>query len=163
MMRKLSIYLMAGTLALLIGACQVGLSRNPDGSLRVEGTMSEEALANEVRAAVADPLIEQVDVTLENGYARCRLVRKRPTGGGQDELSFRLALGVVDGHLTATLSDVDVNGFAPTVSLLAAWNQRIASNLERAGRRTPNSTLQQVDINPDGIQMVWRVETARSR
>jgi len=143
--------------------CQIGLTRNSDGSLRVEASISQEALAREVRSAIADPLVEEVQVTLESGYARIHLTRRRAAGSRTDELSFRLDLGTADGHLTAQLSDVVVNGYQPTDSLLSTWNSRIAANLERAAGRTPNSQLQSVDVSDSGVQMVWRVETARSR
>lgn len=152
-------------LLLAFGAvgCQIGLTRNADGSLRVEASIDQETLAREVRGAVRDPLVEDVQVELEDGYARVRMTRRRAAGSATDELSFRLDLGAANGHLTARLSNVVVNGFQPTESLLSTWNARIADNLERAAGRTPNSRLQDVDVTPDGVQMVWRVETARSR
>jgi hypothetical protein len=163
MRRICSGILLLGLMVLGLVGCQIGLTRNPDGSLRVEASIGEEALAREVRAAIADPLVEEVQVSLERGYARISLSRRRPAGNTTDTLSFRLDLGVADGHLTAHLSSVVVNGYQPTDTLLAAWNERIANNLERAAGRTPNSTLQSVQVTDQGINMVWRIETARSR
>ncbi|MGA9533644.1 MAG: hypothetical protein WBR18_13085 [Anaerolineales bacterium] len=163
MKRSWTASLTLGLVALGLVGCQIGMTRNPDGSLRVEASIGEEALAREVRAAIADPLVEDVQVAMQDGYASLSLSRRRPAGNGTDTLSFRLDLGAAAGHLTASLTDVVVNGLQPTHSLLGTWNERIANNLERAAGQTPNSKLQSVQVTTDGIQLVWRIETARSR
>jgi hypothetical protein len=80
-----------------------------------------------------------------------------------DALTFRLDLGVSDGHLTATISGAKVNDHPFDEERVAVWNQRIAERLERVGKRNPDSTLQEVTVTSDALEMVWGVETARSR
>ncbi len=147
----------------LIAGCQVGISRNSDGSLRVEAQMSEAALTREVQAALADPLIEGVTVDARDGYLQVEAERRRPGSNRRDNISYRLTLGVEDGHLAARISDLQLGGYEIDDSQLAAWNERIAANLERAGRESEQSELTDVTVNSDGMTLVWRVETARSR
>lgn len=148
---------------LLLASCQVGVSRNEDGSLRVEGTMSEQAIQSEIERALADPFIEELQVDLRDGYLLIHGVRRRPTGAAVDEMSFRLDLGVADGHLTAAVSQAEIDGVPIDSRTVAAWNERIAGGLERGGQQTPNASLIEVRVRPAGVTMAWRVETPRSR
>lgn len=149
--------------AVLVAGCAVDISRNPDGSLRVEAEMPQAALEAEIRAAMSDPLVEEVTVNLHDGYLTTSTTRRRAGSSEKDTLSYRIDLGVADGHMTAVISDVKVNGWTPTASAIQEWNDRIASNLEKAGRESENSELSDVRVTPESVILVWRVETARSR
>lgn len=162
MFRKRWVFITFALMALL-AACQVGISRNDDGSLRIEGEMPESALEAEIKAAIADPLVEDVSVDLHSGYLTAVAGRRRLSGSGRDTISFRLDLGVEDGHMTAVVSEVVVDGFSVSQARVQAWNQRIAANLERAGNRSEDSDLVDVLVTGDAVTLVWRVETARSR
>jgi hypothetical protein len=147
----------------LLAGCAVDISRNPDGSLRVEAEIPQAALEAEIRAAISDPMVESVSVDLHDGYLRAETTRRRLASSQLDTMSFRLDLGVSDGHMTAFISDVQVNGWTPAASAIQEWNERIASNLERAGRESENSELTEVTVTPQAVMLVWRVETTRSR
>ena len=146
-----------------VSACSLDIKRNPDGSLTVESSMTEASLQAELEAAIADPLMRDFTADLREGYVFVSAERERMSGGEIDTMTFRLDLGVSDGHLTATISEVQLNGLPIEDARVAGWNERIATKLERAGQRNPNSTLQAVAISPDALTMVWRIETARSR
>lgn len=162
-MRMVRALLAALGLAGLLTACQIGVERSPDGSLRVEATMSEEQLETELRAALGDPGIEEVQVETQAGYLMVMAERSRTGEDVVDTLTFRLELAAVGGHLDAQVSDVVVDGFSISEARVQRWNERIAANLERAGARRPNSRLERVVVSEGGVTMVWRVETARSR
>ena len=147
----------------IVSGCQVGINRNDDGSLRLEAHMPETALEQEIRSAIADPLIREVSVDLRSGYLLAEASRERLNGDGQDSLSFRLDLGARDGHMAAVISDVVFDGFSLRQDRVNLWNQRIATNLERAGSRSQDSQLVEVQVEPDAVTLVWRVETPRSR
>jgi len=89
--------------------------------------------------------------------------RKRLNSDQTDTLTFRLDLGVSDGHLTATISNALLDGQTIGADRVANWNERIANRLENFGKRRPNSRLQSVSVTSETIEMLWRVETARSQ
>lgn len=150
-------------IVLAVSACSIDVGRNPDGSLRVESSMTEASMQAEIEAAIADPLLQDFTVDLRDGYASVSATRKRVGSEETDTMTFRLDLGVDDGHLTATVSEVQLNDRPIDEERVTVWNERIATKLERAGRRNPDSTLQSVTISQDALTMIWRVETARSR
>lgn len=150
-------------LVVLAGACNVSINRNTDGSLSVEASISETAIQAEIEAALNDPLIQELSVDLQDGYILVTGERRRISGSQTDTLSFRLDLGVKDGHLSAVVSEAQIDGIPIDEARVKVWNQRIANRLERAGQRNPNSTLQSVTVTPDAVKMTWRVETRRSR
>lgn len=160
--RKPGALLLAWVLAMTLAGCGVDLSRNPDGSLRAEAALGEQALQSEISAALSDPSFQRVAVDLGQGVIYVRGERTRPDGG-HDWMTFSLYLDAVDGAMTAQVSDVKVNGYDLRQATIQNWNQRIANNLERAARRNPNSELQSAVVTPEGLTLVWRIDTARSR
>jgi hypothetical protein len=150
-------------MATALSACSINVDRNPDGSLTVEAVMDEATLQSELKAAIADPLVEDFTVDLNDGYILVSGERRRAMSDDVDTLSFRLDLGVSDGHLSATISGAELNGRPIEEARVAIWNERIATRLERWGKRHPDGTLQSVTISGDSLTMVWQVETWRSR
>jgi hypothetical protein len=146
-----------------LSGCTINIDRNPDGSLNLEALMDEATLQSELRAAIADPLVQDLTVELSDGYIQASTERKRIMIDDVDSLSFRLDLGVQDGHMTAEISEAQLNGEPLEEERVEAWNARIATRLERAGRRNPDSTLEAVTISDESLTMVYRVETWRSR
>lgn len=150
-------------LACVLSACGLQLDRNPDGSIRLETNMTEQSLQSEIARAIADPLITNFSIDLREGFISVSADRKRIDSDVTDTMTFRLDLGESDGHLTAVISDVQLDGFPVDEARVAVWNQTIATRLERAGKRNADSTLQEVITSNDTITMVWRIETAQSR
>jgi hypothetical protein len=150
-------------LAFALSACGMQLERNPDGSIRLETNMTEQSLQSEISQAIADPLITNFSIDFREGYVSVSADRKRIDSDVIDTMTFRLDLGESDGHLTAVISDVTLDGFPIDEARVAVWNQTIATRLERAGKRNANSSLEEVLISNDAITMVWRIETAQSR
>jgi hypothetical protein len=165
-MNKRRIWITLGILSLVaipLAACGLNLVRNPEGSLRLETTMTEESLRDETDWAITDPLITNFEVDLKDGYAAVTADRKRVGSDVIDTMSFRMTLGAADGHLTAEISDVVVDGIAVDEARIDNWNESIATRLERAGKRNADSTLQEVHVMEDSLKMVWRIETPRSK
>ncbi len=150
-------------MGLAVSACSVEIERNTDGSLAVESSMTGDALQDELEAAIADPLVREFTADLHDGYILVTSERERVMSDGTDTMTFRLDLGVSDGHLTATVSDALLNDLPIEEERVAVWNERIATKLGRSGQRNPNSTLQAVTVSEDGLTMIWRIETSRSR
>lgn len=150
-------------LGVMLSACGVDINRNDDGSLTVEATMLEDDLQREIRAAIADPLIQELAVEFQDGYVDVIGERKRLKSEEIDTIRFRLNLGVGDGHLTAIISEARLNNTSIDGERVGLWNERIANRLARSGNRNPNSKLQTVVVGNDSVTMVWRVETPRSR
>ena len=148
---------------LAMSACTIHIDRNKDGSLRAESLLPEETLQREIRLAIADPKVQEVTADLHDGFISVTGARKRDGSDETDTLSFRLTLGVADGHLTATVSDAKLNDIPIAEERVAKWNERIAENLEKGGQKNPNSTLQSINVTAEAVTMAWRIETKRSR
>jgi hypothetical protein len=159
----LSLILPVTLLGVLVSSCAANITRNEDGSLTVETSMPAESLQTEILAAIADPLIEELTVQLQSGYINVSGTLKRLNSDRTDTLSFRLDLGIGDGNLTASISNALIDGQPVDADRVAQWNQRIANRLEHFGQRRENSSLQSVTVTSEAIEMVWRVETARSQ
>lgn len=149
--------------AVALSACTIQVDREDDGSLRAESRIPEKSIGKEIALALRDTQVKELTVDLRQGYMQVTGVRELPVGGHTDTLRFNLALGVVDGHLTATISDATLNDNPIPEERVAEWNERIARNLERRAGNHPNSTLQSVSVTPDAVTMVWRIETKYSR
>jgi len=162
-LKLFSIILIVGLFATLVSSCSANIARNEDGSLTVQTSMTAESLQAEIQAAIADPLIEELTVQLQSSYIDVNGTRKRLNSDQTDTLTFRLDLGVSDGHLTATISNALLDGQTIGADRVANWNERIANRLENFGKRRPNSRLQSVSVTSETIEMLWRVETARSQ
>lgn len=161
--KLLSLILLLGLLGALVSGCTANITRNADGSLTVETSMTAESLQTEIQATIADPLIQNLTVQLEQGYINVNGERKRLNSDQTDTLTFRLDLGVSDGHLTATISNAQIDSQTVEANRVALWNERIANRLENFGQRRPNISLQSVNVTSQAIMMTWHVETARSQ
>ena len=162
-LKLFSLFLLVGLLGALVSGCTANITRNADGSLTIETSMTAESLQAEIQAAIADPLIQNLTVQLEQGYINVSGERKRLNSDQTDTLTFRLDLGASDGHLTATISNALIDGQAVEANRVALWNERIANRLENFDQRRPNSSLQSVNVTSEAITMTWHVETARSQ
>jgi hypothetical protein len=158
-----ALIVVAAACALLLGACQYNVTRNDDGSLNVTTTVSGDELNAEIKAAIADPLVQDITVTLQAGYVDVSGTRKRLESDKLDTLTFRLDLGASNGQLTATVSNAQIDGKSVEADRVALWNERIANRLANFGKRQENGTLQSVTVAPGVITMTWRVETKRSQ
>ena len=154
---------LAAVAILALSACSINLDRNPDGSLKVEIDLPESTIQDEISMALNDPLIEDLQADLRQGYIFVSGDRRRAIGDEVDAMTFRLDLGTQDGHLTAVVSDAKINDEPVDAAYIAVWNERIAGRLESAAKRNPNATLQSVSVSDDALHFTWRVETARSR
>ena len=162
-LKLFSLFLLVGLFSVLVSGCAATITRNNDGSLTVESTMTAESLQAEIQAAIADPLIQNLTAQLESGYINVSGERKRLNSDQTDTLTFRLDLGVSDGHLIATILNALIDSKPVEADRVTLWNERLANRLEQFGQRRSDSSLQSVTVTSQGITMVWRVETARSQ
>jgi len=154
---KVLIILMA-LLLLLTSACKANISRNKDGSLTVETTISQQELQNAITAAIADPLVKNITVSLQTGYISVSGERQRLNDAGKmDTLSFRLDLTASNGQLTSSISNAQLDGKPLEQSRIDNWNQTIANRLSKIGQKNPNSTIQSVSITSQAVTMTWNV------
>lgn len=145
-------------LILLLSACKANISRNSDGSLDVETTMSQQQLQDAVTAAIADPLIQDITVSLQSGYVLVSGSRERLNDPGKtDTLSFRLDLGVSNGQLTASISSAQLDGVPLEQNRVDRWNESLAHRIADLGQRNPNSILKSVNITPIVVTMTWNI------
>ncbi|MEW6403341.1 MAG: hypothetical protein AB1649_16215 [Chloroflexota bacterium] len=142
----------------LTAACERQISRNDDGSLTVETSITQEELQSAIQEAIADPLITEMSVTLQTGDILVNGQRQWLNDPSKsDTLTFRLNLGVSAGHLTASVSDAQIDGVPVDQERVTHWNETIANHLENIANRRPNAVLQSVSVTSEAATMTWQV------
>ncbi len=155
---KRSLLLFVLLLAALASACQRNISRSADGSLSLETSITAQALQEAISAAIADPLIKEISVSLQSGYVLVSGERQRLNDSSKtDMLSFRLDLGVSSGKLTASVSQATLDDQPLDQARIENWNATIAARLQKIGQNRANAVLQSVVITSDSVQMTWQV------
>jgi hypothetical protein len=145
-------------LIFLISGCRANISRNSDGSLSVETTVSQQELQEAINVSIADPLVKDLTVSLQQGYILVTGQRQRLNDASRtDTLNFRLDLGVSDGQLTATVSNATLDGKPIEQSRVDHWNQTIASRIVIIGKKRPNASIKSVSVTPAVVTMDWTV------
>ena len=153
-----NISLLAVIMLLALSACKANISRNDDGSVTVETSITQEQLQEVISSSIADPLVQELTVSLQNGYVSVIGVRQRLNDPSKtDAMSFRLDLGVSNGELTASISDAQIDGVAIEQNRVDNWNQSIANRLAMIGGGNRNATLQSVSVTPEQVTMTWLV------
>jgi len=154
--KRISTLLIA--LVFLVSACKASISRNNNGSLDIETTITQQELQDVISASIADPLIKELSVSLKSGYALVSGTRERLNDASKtDTLSFRLDLGVSNGQLTSTISNAQLDGAPIEQNRVDHWNQTIANRIAIIGKKNPNSTLKSVSITTSVVTMIWNV------
>ena len=154
--KRLSVFLVI--LVFLTSACKANISRNNDGSLDVETTISQQELQNAISTAIADPLIKELTVSLQSGYVLVSGERQRLNDASKtDTLSFRLDLGVSNGQLTSSISNALLDGTPIEQNRVDHWNQIITNRLSLISNKNQNSTLKSVTITSDSVTTIWTV------
>ena len=154
---------LVAALALVASACQLDVERNPDGSLQIEAIITEADIATELGFA-DNPDFETLEIDLRDGYALFDATGPNEDNPERtDEISFRMELFVVDGHLGAQVSDAVWNGIDVPQLFVDEWNEEIAKDLEKSARKDKDSTLIAVDITDGQVRFEFRVEDKRNR
>lgn len=151
-----NISLLAAIMLLSLSACKANVSRNDDGSVTVETSVTQEQLQEVISSSIADPLIQELTVSLQNGYVSVIGVRQRLNDASKtDEMSFRLDLGVSNGELTASISNAQIDGIAIEQNRVDNWNQTIVNRISKIGGGNRNAILQSVSVTPEQVTMTW--------
>ena len=154
--KKLSF--LAAILLLLLSACKANISRNEDGTVTVETSVTQAQLQEVISSAIADPLVKSLTVSLQSGYFSVTGERQRLNDASKtDMLSFRLDLGVVNGELTASVTEAQIDGIAIEQNRVDNWNQTIANRLANFGSKNENAKLQSVSVTPEQVTMTWLI------
>ncbi|HUI89301.1 MAG TPA: hypothetical protein VLX61_11330 [Anaerolineales bacterium] len=144
--------------SLVTSACERTFTRNPNGSLGVQTNITQQQLQGVIQSSIADPLVKELNVQLQSGYILVTGQRRRLNDASvTDTMTFRLDLGVANGHLTATISNALIDNVPIEQARVNIWNQTIANRLANLGQRAPNVSLQSVSITPDSVTMNWQV------
>ncbi len=156
-MRK-KIFILLTIMTIALSACNANIQRNDDGSFTVETTVSQAELQDLINSSIADPLVQDITVSLQNGYILVNGTRQRLNNANEtDTLSFRLDLGMSNGNLIASVSNAQIDGAAIDEARVSHWNQTIANRLSNFGGRSENAKLQSVSITSNAVTMIWNV------
>jgi len=157
-MKNKTLLFVSIVLALVLSACRANISRNGDGSATVTTTISQQELQEAINAAIADPLIQELNVSLQSGYLTVTGTRQRLNDASKsDSLSFRLDLTVSNGQLTATISNALLDNQPIEQNRIDHWNETISSRIGKFGVKNPNSSLQAVSITPEAVTLTWLI------
>ena len=162
-MKKTIMLIAVVAFALLAGACSIDVARNPDGSLQIETVLTEESLANELARGIDDPNVISMDVDMKDGYALVEMEAKSEWGDGVDEVSFKVEMFVVDGHLGVNITEAVWNDIEIPQELTDLWNEELAKELEEGAKEDPDSTLVAVELTENDLRMEFRHETDESK
>ena len=162
-MKKTIMLIAVVAFALLAGACSIDVSRNDDGSLQIETVLTEESLANELARGIDDPNVISMDVDMKDGYALVEMEAKSEWGDGIDEVSFKVEMFVVDGHLGVNVTEAVWNDIEIPQELTDLWNEELAKELEESAKEDPDSTLVAVELTENDLRMEFRHETEQSK
>lgn len=142
----------------LTSACKANISRNDNGSLNVETSITQQELQELITASIADPLIKDLTVSLQSGYVLVSGTRERLNDPGKtDTLSFRLDIGASNGQLTTSISNAQLDGVPLEQSRVDHWNQTIANRLSLINENNSKGTLNSVSITSQAVTMNWTV------
>lgn len=155
--RYIKLLLIVPVLLVVSLACLVSVDKNPDGSLSLETTLTEALIEEAIVSSIDDPLVQNVAVTLNDGYVYVAGERQREGNDTIDTYSFNFTLDVIDGQLDATITEGQVNGASVSGDQLSAFNERIGQGLAQAGEQMENATLESVSVQTDGVVLKWRV------
>lgn len=152
------IFIFLTIMAIALSACNANIQRNDDGSFTVETTIGQVELQELISSSIADPLIQDITVSMQNGYILVSGTRQRLNNSSEtDTLSFRLDLGVNNGELTASVSNAQIDGTPIEEARVSNWNQTIANRLSNFGGRNENAELQLVNVTTNAVTMIWNV------
>ncbi|MDJ0952123.1 MAG: hypothetical protein QNJ81_00460 [Acidimicrobiia bacterium] len=162
-MNRIIMLVAVAAFALLAGACSIDVSRNDDGSLQIETVLTEESLANELAKGIDDPNVISMDVDMKDGFALVTMEAKSEWGDGVDDVSFKVEMFVVDGHLGVNVTEAVWNDIPIPQELTDIWNEELAKQLEEDAKEDPDSTLVAVELTENDLRMEFRLETDESK
>lgn len=152
------IALLLTVLLVLLSACRANIARNGNGSLTVETTITQQELQEAISAAIADPLVKNITVSLQSGYILVSGERQRLNDATKsDVLTLRLDLSASNGQLAASISNAQLDGKPLEQNRVDNWNQTITNRIAKLGQKNPNSALQSITITPSLVTMTWNV------
>ncbi len=156
-MKRYSLLILTGILIVLALGCGLNPKRNEDGSFSFDVKLTQETIERQLQASLNDPQIQDVRVTLHDGYMLVSGTRTREIGGGSDMLLFRLDLAMRDGAVDAQISEVTLNGMSIDPAWMAGWSDSIADFFMLASQQEANSTLEAVRVTEEAVILTMRV------
>ena len=155
--KKNQILLFSMIVLLLMSACLFNVARNEDGTLRVETTLSAELIQSTLLAAANLPENTNVQVELMDGYVQVHSDQLEVEGQTFTDINFRLYMSASGGKLQAKISDASYSGTLIPDDSLSAINEQISEALATNMEGVENASLDSVQVTPDGVVMVWRL------
>lgn len=161
MSNKQKLLVFVAVFAIVMVSCSfMNFDRGEDGNLRVETNLSLDLIQSAIELSAEFDQMVGLALEPRDGYIYVHADTVEIQGVTAQDVSFHLELGAVDGQLTANITNVQINNSAFDTSKFEGYNQIVADSLGQISDMTDRATLESVDVTPDGVKMVWILNTS---
>jgi hypothetical protein len=161
MMKKaIKIILILGIAVTILACSTLSFSRDEGGKLLVETNLPLTLVENTIENMAELSQLEGLQMELREGYIFVSAVSINFEGFTFQDISFHLELSVVNQQLVVEITNVDVAGSGLDDYLFTTVNQMIAERLAQSQEQMERAELVDVSVSPDGIKLVWRVDSS---
>jgi hypothetical protein len=158
-MARITRLLVLGTLAVVMLSCGLfNFSRNDDGTYRVETNLSLQIIQATIENAADFTNIVDMELELREGYIFVSAAQLEFQGITAKDVFFHLALGSMDGQLTAAITNLHVSDNSFDDAAIEPYNQMLAERLAQATQQSEQAKLESISVSPDGVKMIWLID-----
>ncbi len=158
-MKRLSRLLVLITLSVVMLSCGLlNLSRNADGTYRIETTLSLQIIQATIENASDFSNIVDMNLELRDGYVYVSAAQIEYQGITARDASFHIELGTNNGQISTAITNVQVSNNTFTDEDIQPYNQLLTEQLNQAAQQSEQARLESISVSPDGIKMVWLID-----
>ena len=163
MKKATKLILILGIAATILACSTLGFSRDEGGKLLVETNLPLTLVESTIENAAEISQIEELQMELHEGYIYVSAVSINFEGFTFQDVSFHLELSAVNQQLVVEITNVKVAGSNLDESIFTSVNQKIAERLAKSQEQMERAELVDVTVSPDGIKLVWRVDSSTGK
>ncbi|MBN2044581.1 MAG: hypothetical protein JW757_06135 [Anaerolineales bacterium] len=162
-MKKTSKIIVILIVGMTILACSsFGFSRDETGALLFETRLPLTMLQSTIESSVDLSQLEDPLIELHEGYIYFRAASINFEGIVFEDLSFHIELSVLEGQLSARMTNVTVSGSEIDDKVFEPVNQMITERLAQSVEQVEQAELVDVRVSPEEITLVWRLNRSNT-
>lgn len=147
--------------SLTILACSsFGLARDETGALLFETGMPLTMLESTIENSMDLSQLENPQIELHEGYIFFSAASVNFDGLVFRDISLHIELFILEGQLSARMTNVTVSGSPIDDNVFAPVNQMITERLAQSVEQVEQAELVEVRVSPEEITLVWRLNSA---